>query len=292
MLFSLSALAALSALVSQVRAIPKVTRTGRYLYQEDGTRFYIKGIGYQQQGEQHESEDNHFGEPGTFIDPLADAAGCRRDLELLRAASVNTLRVYSVDSSLNHDECMQLLSDANIYLILDLSLPVVASIDRGQPSWSTNILNTYLSTINAFEKYDNVIAYNVGNEVIDNNATSLAALPYIKAAARDVKAYLKSINSDRLVGYASIDGDLDVRKAVADSLSCGSDAGAIDLFGLNEYTWCGSGGSLDNSRYRDDISQFADYNIVAYFSEYGCVTGGPRIWSEVEALFGAEMAEV
>lgn len=31
-------------------ALPKVTRSGRYLYQENGTRFYIKGIAYQQQG--------------------------------------------------------------------------------------------------------------------------------------------------------------------------------------------------------------------------------------------------
>ena len=33
-----------------VSALPKVTRTGRYLYSEDGTRFLIKGIAYQEQG--------------------------------------------------------------------------------------------------------------------------------------------------------------------------------------------------------------------------------------------------
>lgn len=72
---------------------------------------------------------------------------------------------------------------------IDLSLPVNGSIDRDSPAWSTNLLDLYLGTIDAFSKYDNVLAYNVGNEVITApNATAAAA--FIKAAARDVKAYL------------------------------------------------------------------------------------------------------
>jgi hypothetical protein len=44
-------LAALTTLVCTVQAISKVTRQGRYLYTADGTRFYIKGVAYQEQGE-------------------------------------------------------------------------------------------------------------------------------------------------------------------------------------------------------------------------------------------------
>ena len=33
-----------------VQAISKITRTGRYLYTDSGSRFYIKGISYQEQG--------------------------------------------------------------------------------------------------------------------------------------------------------------------------------------------------------------------------------------------------
>lgn len=43
-------LAAITACTLTVQALPKVTRTGRYLYSEDGSRFYIKGIAYQEQG--------------------------------------------------------------------------------------------------------------------------------------------------------------------------------------------------------------------------------------------------
>src|ERR1700691_5511993 len=75
------------------------------------------------------------------------------------------------------------------FLSIDLSLPVNGSIDRASPSWSTNLLDLYIDTIDAFSKYDNVLAFNVGNEVvIASNVTDVTA--YVKAAARDVKAYL------------------------------------------------------------------------------------------------------
>jgi hypothetical protein len=71
---------------------------------------------------------------------------------------------------------------------IDLSLPQ-SSITRDTPAWSTDLQNTYLSTVKAFSGYDNVLAYNVGNEVvIASNGT--AAATFIKAAARDTKAFM------------------------------------------------------------------------------------------------------
>lgn len=61
--------------------------------------------------------DAPFSEPSTFIDPLANGTACQRDLPYLTQLGVNTIRVYSVNSSLNHDTCMHAFSGAGIYVM-------------------------------------------------------------------------------------------------------------------------------------------------------------------------------
>jgi hypothetical protein len=73
----------------------------------------------------------------------------------------------------------------------DINLHELKSVptDRSAPAWTTNLLDLYISTIDAFSSYQNVLGYHVGNEVvIAANGTGAAA--FVKAAARDVKAYL------------------------------------------------------------------------------------------------------
>lgn len=67
-----------------------------------------------------ESSDNAFGEPSDFTDPLSLPDACKRDIPFLQQLAVNTIRVYSVNSSLNHDECMTAFSNAGIYTMLVL----------------------------------------------------------------------------------------------------------------------------------------------------------------------------
>ncbi|KAJ7101007.1 1,3-beta-glucanosyltransferase [Mycena crocata] len=286
---------ALLAFATTVGAISKVTRTGRYLYTaDDGNRFFIKGVAYQPPGVVVESAANAFNEPSTYTDPLADGAGCTRDLPFLQKLGINTVRAYSVDSALNHDSCMSTLSNAGIYTIIDLALPLNGSIDRNSPAWTISLQNQYLATIDAFAKYDNVLAYNVGNEIMLLNQTAPA--PFVKAAARDVKAYLTSISSSALVGYAAIDGPADFLVPLANYLSCdpsGSNSGssAIDLLGLNNYEWCGNAPS---TTYNGVNGEFAGYNVAAYFSEFGSESCNPgvRVWTETGTLFSAPMTDI
>ncbi|THH19069.1 hypothetical protein EUX98_g8845 [Antrodiella citrinella] len=288
-----AAFAAATALLTSVSAIQTVSRAGRYLYTADGTRFFIKGVAYQEQGAIANDPNNPFLEPSDFIDPLADGAACTRDLPFLQQLGINAIRVYSVDSTQNHDSCMSTFSNAGIYTIIDLSLPVNGSIDRDSPAWTTNLLDLYINTIDVFSKYDNVLAYNVGNEVvIAPNGTAAAA--YIKAAARDTKAYLASKSSTALVGYAAIDGDDSWLTPLANYLSCdttGDNSGnnAIDLFGLNNYEYCGAASA---SAYDGTNTAFQNYNIPAYFSEFGCITSPPRLWTEVQVLFATPMSNI
>jgi len=154
-------------------------------------------------------------------------------------------------------------------------------------------LDLYIETIDAFSGYNNVLGYNVGNEVVvASNDTSPAT--FVKAAARDIKAYLKSKSSSALVAYAAINGDATWLDPLANYLSCDPSNGnsgdtAIDLFGLNDYEWCGNAA---NTTYDNTNAQFAGYNVAAYFSEYGCVTTTSRVWTEVATLFASPMTDI
>lgn len=92
---------------------------------------------------------------------------------------MNAVRVYSVNPALNHDACMQAFDTAGIYVLLDVSLPLNGSINRAAPSWSTNLLNEYVRTIDAFNKYSNVLAYNIGNEVISTPQNTYSAREWV-----------------------------------------------------------------------------------------------------------------
>jgi len=280
----------LSTVFSSLNALATIQRAGRYLYNTtDGSRFYIKGVAYQPQGTVGANAADPFPEPTDFIDPLADSAGCNRDLPLLQQLGINTVRVYSVNASLNHDSCVQSFANSGIYLLIDLSLPVNGSIDRASPAWTTNLLDLYIDTIDVFLKYPNILGFNVGNEVV-NSAESTSTAPFIKAAARDVKAYLKSKNSTALVGYSSVDGDSTWKIPLASFLACDSESDSLDLYGLNNYEWCGD--SNFQSAYSGLTGNYAGYNIPAYFSEFGCNTSPPRLFTEVAAMFGPQMTPV
>ncbi|KAJ6484485.1 1,3-beta-glucanosyltransferase [Mycena vitilis] len=285
------AVATFLALALTAGAIPNVSRVGKYLYTDDGKRFFIKGVAYQTQGTVVSGPDNPLNQPSTFVDNLADSAACARDIPVFQKLGINAIRAYAANSSLNHDACMNALSSAGIYVILDLTLPLNGSIDTTLPAWSTNTLDEYLRTIDAFEKYDNILAYNVGNEVVTPSASQAA--PFIVAAARDVRAYLNFKSSSALVGYAAIDGPATFVTDVASFLACDRSTGpaAIDLYGLNNYEWCGD---MANTTFDALNTRFADYGVAAYFSEFGSenCNPNPRLWTEVPVMFSEPMTNV
>jgi hypothetical protein len=58
-----------------------------------------------------------------LTDPIADTAACKRDVEEFKKLGINTVRIYTIDNSASHDDCMKILADAGIYLALDVNSP-------------------------------------------------------------------------------------------------------------------------------------------------------------------------
>lgn len=56
----------------------------------------------------------------TDDDPLTNGTQCSLDASLMADLGANTIRVYHVDSTANHDACMTAFANVGIYLFLDL----------------------------------------------------------------------------------------------------------------------------------------------------------------------------
>ena len=118
----------------------------------------------------------------------------------------NTIRVYHVDPTQNHDKCMKAFSDQGIYLFLDLATFTTA-FEQFVPGWNQTQLSSFEAVLDAFQGYSNLAGVFVANEAMTFlNGTDLA--PFIKAAIRDVKSYRQQKKYRNIpVGYSG--GKLD-----------------------------------------------------------------------------------
>jgi hypothetical protein len=184
---------------------------------------------------------------------------------------------------------MNMLADNGIYLIQDLSNPV-DSIVRDDPKWNTELFATYAGVVDALAGYTNTLGFFAGNEV-SNDRTNTDASAFVKAAVRDMKAYIKTKKYRTIgVGYATND-DVAIRDSLASYFNCGDASEAIDFWGYNIYSWCGDS-SFTESGFDQRTKEFEKFSVPAFFAEYGCNTVQPRVFTEVAAIYGPNMTNV
>lgn len=260
-----------------------ITIKGNAFY-KGNERFYIRGIDYQPGGD------------SARVDPLASKDICGRDIEWFKDLGVNTVRVYTVDNSADHTECMGLLADAGIYLVLDVNTGGEKgySINRGSASmaalsYNAAYLQSIFATVSEFAKYKNTLAFFSGNEVINAVGNEFNA-PYIKAVTRDLRAYIKAQNLRAVpVGYSAADVS-ENRFQTALYMNCGPDEVRSDFFAFNDYSWCNS--DFATSGWDAKVKNFTDYGVPLFLSEYGCNKNTPRKFDELGALMSKDMTGV
>ena len=254
----------------------------------NGDASFIKGVAYQQD---YSGNGTTSDEGRGYTDPLADPSTCQRDIPYISELGMNAIRVYAIDPTANHDDCMNALAERGIYVIADLSAPVDGlAINRDSPDWDDELYARYASVIDALAPYSNTLGFFAGNEV-SNAPNNTNAAPFVKAAVRDMKAYIAQQGYRTIgLGYATDDNQY-VRENIVDFFNCGDPADAIDFWGYNIYSWCGDS-SYQTSGYADRTEQFETFSVPSFFAEYGCNTEGTRTFSEVGALYGREMSRV
>lgn len=278
-----SLVAAASLACAAAGELPAIEIVGnKFYYSNNGSQFLMKGVAYQ--ADTLNSTDSQ-----QFVDPLANVATCMRDIPYLQQLNTNIVRVYALNATQDHSGCMELLQEAGIYVIADLSEPDL-SIDRSNPQWNLELLARYTQVVDEFHNYTNVVGFFAGNEVT-NEASNTAASAFVKAAVRDTKAYIKEKGYRAIpVGYSSND-DIEIRVDLADYFACGDDSERADFFGINMYEWCGTS-TFKTSGYQNITGQYQNLGIPIFFSEYGCNEVQPRKFTEVLAIYSEQMTDI
>lgn len=225
----------------------------------------------------------------------------------MKTASINTIYVYWVDSEQDHDGCMKAFADQGIYVWLQLgSFPRVTSLQT-TPPWTLPLYAAYTSILDAFALHPNTLALGLGQETITANSTSTLAAPALKAAARDLHAFLAARGYRPIpLSYSAADV-ASFRDLTAQYLTCesgndgddegGGEAGTIDLLGLNVFLSCAA------DDWRALHAQFAALGlpVPVAISEAGCRSSGggssaddtgARDFVDASLVLGAEMRDV
>ncbi|KAG0677329.1 hypothetical protein C6P40_001745 [Pichia californica] len=260
---------------------PIVIKNNTFYIGDSDERFYIRGVDYQPGGSSN------------LTDPLGDPEICERDIPYFTELGLNTIRVYSLDNTLNHTECMNKLQDAGIYVILDVNTPNSA-ISRSNPSCSYNLdyMTEVFATVDSFASFNNTLGFFAANELVNNEATFQVS-PYIKAVTRDIKQYIAAQNYRTIpVGYSAADV-AEIRYELAHYLNCGDiEDERIDMLGVNDYSWCGHS-SYIVSGYNSKVSSYSGYSLPIFMSEYGCnEVVDSRPFTEVQVIYSTLMSSV
>ena len=116
-------------LAGSVAALSPISIKGTKLYDDNGSQFFVKGIYEPLRTTQgcklitpscHAGIAYDSGANGVY-DRLLDSKRCQVDAGLMKTIGINTVRVYAVDGSQNHDACMQAFASQGIYVWLELS---------------------------------------------------------------------------------------------------------------------------------------------------------------------------
>lgn len=294
---------------------PAIVKGKRFFDSGTGEYIPIKGIAYYSRPNDGPLSITHSVD--FFTETYRDL--WEVDIQNFVKLGINTLRIYGVDPSQNHDAFMCALQDAGIYVIFGLladceDCGILA--EEAPACYPPSLKGRGQFIINTFSKYRNTLAFSAGNEVAwyakeAGGDTSWNA-PCQKQFIRDMRSYIKTCNAvvnsilPRKVPIGVVVADFD-GSLNAKYYGCRTDP--IDLlenvewYGINSYRHCDPKAvSVDDLEgfklLKDDFLTYG-LPIPVVLAEFGCRERFPtigdfeaqRTWLQVDALFNEDYQE-
>jgi hypothetical protein len=210
-----------------------------------------------------------------YADGLEDGLSCSRDIPFLKALGVNAILVDVINPNADHSGCMTQLQTAGIYVLANLGGPNEQIMQL--QTWDRDLQKRFFGVAENLMHYSNLLGFYTTGTVI--------TVPFVKAAIRDLKQFLKSKGQARIpVGYSSL-----IRgKDTSDVVNCGATDTSVDFMALELDPLC-SNLNLTVEAIETVAEQYLDYSIPLMFLGLRCV---PQVQGNIAAIPSIYQPEV
>ena len=231
-----------------------------------------------------------------------------RDLVRFQELGINTIRIFAVDGSQNHDAFACALRRLGIRLIIGLSascLDCSLTIEAAPACYPAALKQRGQQIVAEFGRYDNVLAFSVSNEIgLQLLGTPEVNAPCAKQFIKDMRMFMAGCGAGMRqvpVGLAVADRD---REPNALYYACEEEGdpdasmATAEWYGINAYQHCDA--TADPIRgfvnLRRDFEDF-DLRVPVVLTEFGCINESfpeedgfeaQRDFRQVSVLFSEE----
>jgi hypothetical protein len=179
---------------------------------------------------------------------------------------------------------MEKLQAAGIYVLFGLTSTTPAEGTMG--SWGYIQQNNFTRLLDNLRHFENVLGFFFP----PSDRSNPQSLPFVRAAAREMKSYIKSKGYRSIpVGYIGTD---DGSKATSEFLNCGDQGSAIDFYGIIPYPSC-SDVSSAQTFLENLASQYSSYSRPTFLFKFVCPASDPKEhYRDMQYLYGNNVSRV
>jgi Glucanosyltransferase len=231
-----------------------------------------------------------------MIDPLADPAGCARDIPHIVNMGINTLFISDMSYKPIHWGCMQQLQTAGLYVI-----PTWSGGERFRFNGELrqfadyNWFKGFQDFVDSFHTFPNVISFL--HETFDYNQNHIEGHPWIKTVVRAIKRHIKQKGYRQIPIGLSGYNHRKSKYALEYNLCGDEEETKPDWYALHLYNYQTTEGrsyDCDNSTVLNDQLHdlYKDSSIPLILGYFRCIQFKSEDFNEVSMIYSENMTQV